>query len=94
MPLIDHSVYGIGGFDPAKTNNNVIISATLTVDQADINGDALRNKAQTALTNNQAFLAISSPTNAQALAQIQALTRQMDALIRLQLALLADISDT
>lgn len=38
--------------------------------------------AQTALSNNQTFLGIASPTNAQAVAQIQALTRQVDGLIR------------
>lgn len=47
------------------------------------NEAALLAKAKTALTNNATFLAIASPTNAQAVAQVQALTRQVNALIRL-----------
>lgn len=66
--------------------------------QRDITNEAnttsLQQRAQTALTNNQTFLALPSPTNTQVLAQVRALTRQVNALIRLQLALLADISDT
>lgn len=58
--------------------------------QADINADDLRAKTATALTNNAAFQAIASPTNAQAVAQIQALTRQVNGLIRLADNLLDD----
>lgn len=47
------------------------------------NLQTLRSKAQTALSNNQTFLGIASPTNAQAVAQVQALTKQVDTLIRL-----------
>lgn len=60
-----------------------------TQNQAD-----LHQKAATALTNNAAFLAITSPTNAQAVAQVQALTRQMNAVIRLMLGLLDTTSGT
>lgn len=58
------------------------------------NGEAIRVKAQQALAGNQTFLALASPTNAQTLAQVKSLTRQMNALIRLQLQQLDDISDT
>lgn len=48
---------------------------------------ALQAKAQTALTNNATFQAIASPTNAQNAAQVQALTRQCNGIIRLLLNL-------
>lgn len=44
-------------------------------------------KAWTAISNNNDFLAIASPTSAQAIAQVQALTRQMNALIKFVLQL-------
>jgi hypothetical protein len=43
----------------------------------------LREKARTALALNDAFLALASPTNAQTLTQVQRLTRECSALIRL-----------
>lgn len=54
----------------------------------------LITKAKTALTNNVNFLAIVSPTNAQAVAQVQALTRQVDALIRLAVGQLSSSGGT
>lgn len=51
--------------------------------QAQANGAALQAKAAQALTGNIAYLALSTPTAAQVAAQVQALTRQVDALIRL-----------
>jgi len=55
---------------------------------------ALKGRAQTALSNNATFLAIASPTNAQVLTQVQALTRQANGLIRLQLTQFDTISDS
>jgi hypothetical protein len=52
------------------------------------NWGVLAGKAATAITNNQTFLALATPTPAQAAAQIQALTRQVNALIRVQLGIL------
>lgn len=43
----------------------------------------LRERAANALQSNRDFLAIATPTNAQAVAQIKALTRQVNGLIRL-----------
>jgi hypothetical protein len=42
-------------------------------------------RAAAALTANAAFLAIASPTNAQTLAQVKALTRECSGLIRMAL---------
>ena len=47
------------------------------------NETTIRDKATTALGTNTTFLGITSPTNAQNAAQIKALTRQVNGLIRL-----------
>lgn len=71
-----------------------IVAAQTAADTAAANQQTLLSRAQTALTNNEAFLAIASPTTAQTLTQVKALTRQIDALIRLGQGLITDISDT
>ena len=58
------------------------------------NGQALRDKARAALTSNAAFLADSSVTQAEAVTQVQKLTRQVNALIKLAVNDLADQSGT
>jgi hypothetical protein len=63
-------------------------SATATTNKA-----TLESRATTALANNATFLAIGAPSNAQIVAQAQALTRQVDALIRLALGRLDTITD-
>ena len=47
------------------------------------NENTLYEQARTAIVGNKQFLALSSPTNAQTLAQVKALTRQMNGLIRI-----------
>ena len=47
--------------------------------------DSLVSKASVALDVNRAFLALATPTNAQTLAQVKALTHETSALIRLLL---------
>lgn len=59
-----------------------------------LNEPALEAKAVQALGINQAYLALASPTNAQNVAQIRALTRQTNALIRLLLNLVDDTAGT
>lgn len=49
----------------------------------DTNAAALLAKADAALATNATFRALASPTNAQTLAQVKALTRQVSALLRL-----------
>ena len=58
------------------------------------NALALMDKGRAALVINADFLALGAPTNAQVLAQTKALTRQVNALIRLQTFTIADTSGT
>jgi hypothetical protein len=50
------------------------------------NENTLREQAAQAIAVNKAFVALAAPTNAQTLAEVKALARQVNALIRLQLA--------
>lgn len=54
------------------------------------NAVILRDRARTALATNQAFLALTPPTQAQVVAQVRALTQQNEALIRLVVGALSD----
>ncbi len=58
------------------------------------NREDLRSKAQQALAVNATFLALGAPTNPQVIAQVQRLTRENTAIIRLLLGLLDDTSGT
>jgi hypothetical protein len=53
------------------------------LNERDANITAIRDKARQALAANDTFLALSNPNNAQTLAQVQRLTRECSALIRL-----------
>lgn len=48
----------------------------------------IRPKADVALAANAAFLALAPPTQAQAVAQVQLLTKECTALIRMMLGIL------
>lgn len=83
-------------YDPAPLTA-VLYDPAVHVIAADprmTNMTSLTDKATQALSANVAFLAIASPTAAQVATQVKALTRQVDALIKLQLDLLDDTTGT
>lgn len=74
----------------AKTPAELAAATTTT------NTATLEAKARAAIIANGTYLALAAPTNAQTLAQVRALTRQMTALVRLSLrgGLLDDTTGT
>lgn len=60
----------------------------------DDNASVLIYRARQALAVNDTFLALGSPTNAQTLAQVQRLTRECSALIRLAIGVADSIAGT
>lgn len=79
----DYSVTLVGGVPTETWTVRAKTQAELDATTSTTSEAALLAKAATALTTNATFLAIGSPSNAQAVAQVQALTRQVNALIRL-----------
>lgn len=55
---------------------------------------AIWAKSPQALSNNETYLAIPTPTQAQAIAQVAALTRQINAIIRLYAGILDSTDGT
>ena len=70
--------------------------ATEQFEMADeiINDLALRDRLQRALAANATYAALASPTANQTNAQVRRLSRENNALIRLVLALVDDVSDS
>lgn len=59
-----------------------------------VNQATITQRAQAALATNTTYLAIPTPSNAQIAAQVQALTKECSALIRLLLGLLDSTAGT
>lgn len=76
------------------TQENTDANARQAVITDDANRASLQTKATNAIATNNNFLAIASPTNAQAVAQVQLLTRENTAIIRLLLGLLDSTAGT
>ena len=70
---------------PYTEEENTRADAEAVTNTAERNREAIEAKAKAAITANNNFLALSSPTNAQTLAQVKVLTRENTALIRLVL---------
>ena len=70
------------------------VDATAAAQTQATNRAALLAKATAALDANATYLARSAPTTAQNTAQVKALTRQVNALIRLATAALSDTAGT
>lgn len=66
-------------------DGQLVHSATYTRPVEQTNADTLREQALQAMVNNRTFLALATPTNAQTVAQVKALTRQNNAIIRMLL---------
>lgn len=79
---------------PYTAEENAQADARAAYESAVVNEAALMSKARQALISNAEFLANTSVTNAQAVSQVKALTRQVNALIRLQVRDLSNISDS
>jgi hypothetical protein len=81
--MTTRTIYGKGGYDTSKPNNNIVGTEEVPDDPRDVNINTLEQRAVNALVNNRAFIANAAPTNAQVVAQVKDLSRQMNALIRL-----------
>ncbi|MBA3783304.1 MAG: hypothetical protein H0X12_15815 [Nocardioides sp.] len=68
---------------PYTDDEDAAADERAAVAQAGKNETTLRTQAASGLADNATFLALTAPTNAQTLAQVKALTRQMTALISL-----------
>lgn len=71
--------------DAYTPEENAAADARATAEAAGRTAATIRQQASTALTNNAAYLALGTRTTAQVAAQVEALTRQMNGVIRLLL---------
>lgn len=103
MSSTNLTTYGPGGFNTGKPANNVVSTVAvadtpeyLAAGLASSNTDVLVSKARAAITANANYLAIPAPSNAQVVAQVERLTRECSALIRILVGadLLVDTAGT
>lgn len=81
----DRSVQLVNGTPTVVWTQRPMTADELANSTAQTNRTTIQQQAKNALANNRTFLGIATPNNAQALAQIQALTRQNQGIIRLLL---------
>ncbi len=79
---------------PLTTDEAAALAAQDTAQTASTNHVSLRDKASQALAANSTYLALVTPTVAQNTAQVQRLTRENNALIRLMIGALDTTVDT
>jgi hypothetical protein len=75
-------------------DGKLLSTQTVDVPPEQTNADTLRARASQAVAANAAYLALGTPTNAQVVAQVQRLTKECNALIRLVLGQLDDTGGT
>lgn len=69
-----------------RYENGVVVESYMVAKPVEqFNAETVVERAEQALADNAEFIALASPTNAQAVAQVRALTRQVNGLIRLAL---------
>lgn len=90
MSAVDYGDYTVTTTD---TPNGRTVTFAWKPGTPGANRDDLTAKAEAALAANKTYLAFANPTQAQAVAQVARLTRQVNALIRLALNLTDDVSD-
>lgn len=81
----DRSVVVVNNLPTEKWTVRAKTQAELDADRDRANDTTIRQQAITALNDNRTYLAIGAPTNAQVVAQVRALTQQMNGVIRLVL---------
>ena len=85
-----YKTYDAGGVlvseRPYTDEEIAAVDAMAAREVLETNRATLTQKGLQALSDNSAYLAITSPTNAQVAAQVKALTRQVNGLIRLVLS--------